>query len=447
MFSVSKRLAWLSSGLFWRTFFLLSFLITASLAIWVSSIRVIERTPRAEQIAAQIVSIVTVTRVAITNSAPDLRRELLIDLANSEGIKIFPLEDNNIVKEAPDNPMASQIETNIRAKLGPDTRFAGKINNVDGFWVSFDIEGDLYWLGLKRERIEHPGIQWLGWAGATLIISMLGAVFISRLINQPLARLTAATHAIAKGNLPEPLPEQGPEEIREANRSFNQMVADLSRIESDRTLVLAGISHDLRTPLARLQLEVEMAHLSDDARQGMLSDLNQMDAIIGQFLDYAKPADNTTHTPVNLSALLFDCAQAAERMPDLNIHMQIADNIMVMGNKTELKRAIDNLLENTRRYGKTAEADVAELDISCSCSASGDNAIVNIADHGPGVPEADVERLLRPFTRMDTARGQANGAGLGLAIVNRIIQRHNGKLQLRNRSTGGLIVEISIPKA
>jgi two-component system osmolarity sensor histidine kinase EnvZ len=446
MFNISERLPWISSGLFWRTFFLLTFLITVSLAIWVSSISMVERAPRARQVASQIVSIVTVTRVAIANSAPELRKELLIDLKSNEGIKILPLEDNDQIEDAPDNEMVSQIETNIRARLGAQTRFAGKVNNHDGFWISFDIEGDPYWLGLERERIERSsGIQWFGWAGVTLVISMLGAVFISGLINQPLARLTAATHAIANGKTPEPLPEKGPEEIRETNRSFNQMVADLNRVESDRALVLAGISHDLRTPLARMQLEVEMAHLPDDARQGMQSDLHQMDAIIGQFLDYAKPTDSSTFVEIDLSSLLLDCAQAAGRMPDLQIQTKVTDNVTVRGNPTDLKRVFNNLIENARRYGKAADSEITELDIDCRIN--GDNVVIKIADHGPGVPEADIERLLRPFTRLDTARGQANGAGLGLAIVDRVIRRHEGKMRVRNRSSGGLVIEIGLPRA
>ena len=446
MFSISKRLSWLSSGLFWRTFFLLTFLITTSLAIWVFSISVVERAPRARQIAAQIASIITVTRVALANSAPDSLRILLIDLKNNEGIKILPLEESDKIEDPPDSETVLQVEANIRARLGPETRFAGNVNGHDGFWISFDMEGDPYWLGLEKARVErNSGIQWFGWAGVTLIISMLGAVFISRLINQPLARLTSATHAIAKGKVPAPLPEKGPEEIKEINRSFNQMVADLNRVESDRILVLAGISHDLRTPLARMQLEVEMAHLPDDARQGMQADLHQMDAIIGQFLDYARPSDSSMFTKIDLTSLLSDCVHAANRMPDLQIKTRIAEGVVVRGNSTDLKRVFNNLIENARRYGKAADTEIAQLEIDCS--VNGDNAILKFADHGPGVPEADIERLLRPFTRLDTARGQANGAGLGLAIVDRVIRRHDGKMRIRNRSSGGFVIEIGFPKA
>ena len=116
---------------------------------------------------------------------------------------------------------------------------------------------------LERERLPGlTGVQWLGWAGVVGVLSLLGAALISSLINLPLARLTAAARAIAQGKRPTPLPEKGSKEIIEANRSFNQMVDDLQQVESDRAVILAGISHDLRTPLARMQLELEMAKLS-----------------------------------------------------------------------------------------------------------------------------------------------------------------------------------------
>ena len=440
-----KRLSWLSSGLFWRTFVLLTFLITVSLAIWISSISIVERAPRARQIAAQIVSIITLTRTALANSDPELRRELLLDLKESEGIKILPLEDNDAVQPPPEGATIAEVEAAIRARMGPQTRFAGDINGHEGFWISFVMEGDPYWLGLERERVERSsGIQWVGWASVTLVISMLGAVFITRLINQPLSRLSAATQKLAKGKTPEPLPETGAEEIRSTYRSFNQMVADLAQVESDRALVLAGISHDLRTPLARMQLELEMANLSDDARQGMRSDLNQMDAIIGQFLDYAKPGDSASFAPVDVSTVLRECAQAAGRMPDLNIKADISDDVKILGNEIDLRRVFNNLMENARRYGKAPGAEAAELDVLCH--VNGDNAIIKVADHGTGAPEGEIDKLLRPFTRLDSARGQANGAGLGLAIVDRVVRRHGGKMRVRNRSSGGFVVEIGIPR-
>ncbi|RJF96284.1 ATP-binding protein [Noviherbaspirillum saxi] len=441
---IGNRLNWLNSGLFWRTFFLLAFLIAASIMAWVASFRIVERTPRAQQMAAQVISIVTITRAALTHSAPDLRRELLFDLASNEGIRIYPLEGTDVVEPPPDSGLMPVLETTVKERLGQSTKFAGSVNDVSGFWVSFKIDEDEYWLRLDRERIEGvSSIQWLGLATTTLVLSLFGAVFISRLINLPLARITSATRSIAKGRKPDPLPERGPAEIREANRSFNQMVADLDRVESDRAVILAGISHDLRTPLARMQLEVEMAKLPDDARQGMQSDLAQMDEIIGQFLEYAKPSDRSQVASVDLSSLLRECAHEAERLPDVKASASIADHVNVFGNATDLKRVVNNLIENARRYGKTEGSEHTSINISCK--TQGTQAVVEITDHGPGVPDAEIERLLRPFTRLDTARGQANGAGLGLAIVDRIVKRHHGVMKLSNNPTGGLQIRISIP--
>src|SRR5690606_7196604 len=218
--SSPNRLSWMKSGLFWRTFFLLAFFLAASMAAWVASYRIVEQTPRANQIAAQVVSIVTITRAALTHSAPDLRRELLFDLSSNEGIRVYPLESTDRITPPPASRMMETIEGNVRAALGEDTRFARAVNDVAGFWVSFMIADDEYWLMLDRERVEgSSGVQWLGWGAVTLLLSLLGALMISGLINQPLARLTAAARAVANGQRPAPLPESGPTEVREANRS------------------------------------------------------------------------------------------------------------------------------------------------------------------------------------------------------------------------------------
>jgi two-component system osmolarity sensor histidine kinase EnvZ len=248
-------------------------------------------------------------------------------------------------------------------------------------------------------------------------LSLLGAALISSLVNLPLARLTAAARSIAQGKRPAPLPEKGSQEIIEANRSFNQMVDDLQQLEKDRAIILAGISHDLRTPLARMQLELEMANLSPEARDGMQSDIAQMDAIIGQFLDFARPTEAATFVPVNLSELLEDCAHAAGRLPDVRTAAAIEPDIHVPANATDLRRVINNVIENARRYGKTPGADVTEIDIACQVKMTGHGrrAVVEIGDHGVGVPDDQIQQLLRPFTRLDTrARpGQRRRPGPG----------------------------------
>ncbi|OFA05118.1 sensor histidine kinase [Duganella sp. HH101] len=444
-FPFTFRAASLKSGLFWRTFFLLGALTTTSMTAWVGMISVVQHEPQVQQISSQVISVVTITHAALTHSAPELRRELLFDLVSNEGIRVFTLEDDDKVDPPPDNALMPDIQKLVKAKLGADTRFSARVNGVAGFWVSFKIDDDAYWLMLERERIRGlTGIQWLGWASVVSVVSLLGAAFISSLINLPLRRLTQATRAFAQGKRPERLPEKGPMEIMEANRSFNQMVTQLQQVESDRAVILAGISHDLRTPLARMQLEVEMANLSNEAREGIQSDIGQMDAIIGQFLDYAKPTEVSSFINVDLSELLSDTAHEAERLPDVRISTDIAPNAHVMGNATDIKRVINNLIENARRYGKTPGSELTEIDIKCSIKGmhTSRRVVVEVQDHGNGVPDDQIEQLLKPFTRLDAARGQANGAGLGLAIVDRVMLRHGAELQVRNREGGGLLIQI-----
>jgi two-component system osmolarity sensor histidine kinase EnvZ len=441
----------MKSGLFWRTFLLLSFLTGLSMASWIGMINVFQRGPQAEQTAELLVSVVTLTKAALTHSAPDLRTELLFELVSNEGIRILTLEPDDKVEPPPSNSLMPEIAAMVRARLGKDTRFSRRVNDMPGFWVSFDIDGDKYWLMLERDRLAGlTRVQWLGWATVVGALSLLGAALISSLVNLPLARLTAAARAIAQGKRPAPLPEKGSQEIIEANRSFNQMVDDLQQLEKDRAIILAGISHDLRTPLARMQLEVEMANLSQEAREGIQSDIAQMDAIIGQFLDFARPTEAATFVPVDLSGLLEDCAHAAGRLPDVRITLAIEPGIIyVPANATDLRRVINNVIENARRYGKTPGTDITEIDIVCQLKMTGHGrrAVVEIGDHGAGVPEDQIQQLLRPFTRLDSARGQANGAGLGLAIVERVITRHNAELQVHNREGGGLVLQFAFPLA
>ncbi len=446
----APRLGRLRSGLFWRTFLLLSILTTLSMASWIGMISTIQRGAKVEQTAQLVISVVTITHAALTHSAPELRRELLMELVSNEGIRILTLEESDIVEPPPDNPLMPDIARIVREKLGADTRFSSSVNGVPGFWISFNIDEDKYWLMLERERLSGlTGVQWLGWASVVGVLSLLGAALISSLVNLPLARLTSAAREIAQGKRPPPLPEKGSKEIIEANRSFNQMVEDLQQVESDRAVILAGISHDLRTPLARMQLELEMASLGTEAREGMQSDIAQMDAIIGQFLDYAKPTEAATFVPIDISGLLEDAARAAERMPGMKVNADIAQDLLVNGNATDLRRVINNLVENARRYGQTPGTGVTEIDIACRIkpTAMGKRVAIEVQDHGAGVPNDQIEQLLKPFTRMDSARGQANGAGLGLAIVERVVSRHGAELHLSNREGGGLRIQILMPLA
>jgi two-component system osmolarity sensor histidine kinase EnvZ len=453
MLAIKDQFSWLKSGLFWRTFFFLTFAIFISLVTWFFTFQISEEKPHAQQVAAQLLSVVTITRAALVHSAPEKRQELLFDLASDDGVRIYSLEDNDVIEPAPEGIYMPELMRIVRAKLGAATIFSRRVNGIDGFWVSFQIDEDDYWIVFDPQRFSTASnLRWISWSALILLMSILAAMVITRLINQPLSRLSAAALAIIEGKNMRPLPETGIAEIRETNRSFNQMAQELARIDSDRTIILAGISHDLRTPLARLQLEVELAHLPDTARQGMQADIEQMDAIIGQFLDFAKPMDATRISTFNLTELLESIVQSTQRLPEIKIKHHIAADLVISGNVVEISRLINNLIENARRYGKTPGKGIAEITLVCKPQERNKikRIVLQFSDNGPGVPEEDTERLLRPFTRMDSARSQANGAGLGLAIVHRIVQQHRATMRLINRN--GLLIEIvfrdpSVPHA
>lgn len=441
-----KRMPWFRSGLFWRTFLLLSLLVTASMASWFISFKLVERKPRAQQLSNQIVSVVAITRAALTHSAHDKRLQLLTDLVRNEGIQIYPLEENDQIAAPVENVFQKELRKHIQSKLGGQTRFARTVNGEHGFWLSFSIEDDQYWLRLEQERVQtDTSLQYLSWIAVTLVITLIVAALISRRINAPLSDLSSVARQLASGNQPAPLHETGPAEIRQTYASFNQMMHDLARIDADRALILAGISHDLRTPLTRLQLEIEMAPVDDATREAVQADLRQMDSIIQQFLDYAKPIAANDVAAINLSELLKGIVKTIERDTSKHVHANIEDGVMIAGSETELRRLLNNLFQNADRYGRDQHTQQLNIDLHCSHDPEQGGVRLLVRDHGCGVQGADLQQLLRPFTRVDEARSQASGAGLGLAIVDRIVERHGGRIQLSTPVDGGLQIEIFLP--
>ncbi len=434
-----------SPSLFWRTLLLVLLLIVASLAAWLQSYRVLERGPRAQTIAQQVVSVVNITRAALVYADPFVRSDLLAELAANEGVRIYPLEPDDKVVPLADGPLIKLMEQAIVAKLGAGTQLASEVNGIAGLWISLSIADDDYWVYISRDPIARTyGTQWIGWAAVALLLSVIGAILITRLINRPLAQLSRASAELGSGRDPALLPETGPVEIRTVNESFNRMVADLGKLDADRALLLAGISHDLRTPLSRLRLELEMAPLPEASRAAMVGDIEQMDAIVRQFLDYARKAPQAPAAEVDLSAAVAAAVQRAriDAEPDSSVALHIAPDVRVRGFATEIDRALDNLLTNAVRYGRDSET--GRLHVTVALTANADQATVAVIDQGSGVFVAEIDRLLRPFERGETARSGSTGAGLGLPIVDRIARMHAGALRLLPNSPRGLRAEMTL---
>jgi two-component system, OmpR family, osmolarity sensor histidine kinase EnvZ len=254
------------------------------------------------------------------------------------------------------------------------------------------------------------------------------------MIARPLAALTRASGRLGRGQAHELLAEKGPRELRSVAAAFNRMASDLERIERERAMVLAGISHDLRTPLSRLRLALEMSGADSQTTDAMIADIDEIDAIIGQFLDFARGEDEKKEEN-DLRGVL---EELAEHYARLGRKLSFAGNdyLVFRFARMGVRRAIANLIDNALRH--------AGEPVEVASFRHGGFAIVEVRDRGPGIPAQEVERLKRPFTRLDRARGGRSGSGLGLAIVERIARAHGGALELLPREGGGLVARLSL---
>jgi two-component system osmolarity sensor histidine kinase EnvZ len=406
-----------------------------SAVAWFQILRSYEREPRARQLAQMVVSVVNLTRAALVTAKADKRRELLAELSEREGIRVYPADPLDKMAPSPDTPFVRMLRAEVRQKLGAQTRFASGIGDQRGFFISFHIDGDEYWVMLPRERIERPfPWQWLGWTALALLLSLAGAWLIVSRINRPLKALATAAADIGGGKTPAPLSESGPVEIQALARSFNQMSQDLARLDADRALILAGVSHDLRTPLSRLRLSTEMS--ASDDKPEMIADIAEMDAIIGQFLDFARTQSEEPLAPTDIAGLAREAVEHELRLGhEINANIELVPEQPLR--RLGIKRLISNLLDNALAYGGK--------EVSIATRSAGGKLILEVLDRGPGIPPLAAERLKQPFTRLEPARSGKGGSGLGLAIVDRIARHHGGSLELLAREGGGLLARVTLP--
>jgi two-component system osmolarity sensor histidine kinase EnvZ len=423
-----------------RTFLLLSLLMTLSVLAWLWLFSTYEQEPRARHLSQLMASVVNLTRAAIVNAEPDKRVELLGELSEREGIRIYPAGTGEVIEPLPDNALLNRIVERLRDQLGKDTKLTLERDGEPGVFISFAIDDDEYWVGLPRERIERTiPWQWLGWGSAALVLSLVGAWLIMFRVARPLQTLASAATEIGRGRTPPRVEEEGPEEIRTLSHAFNQMSKDLARLDADRALILAGISHDLRTPLSRLRMGIELSSADETTRSGMEADVEEMDRTIGQFLDFARLDGGEAFRDTDLALLIEDLSgQYARRGVSLSV--KIGARPVVAVRPQAFRRALTNLIENALHHG-AAESPVS-LEIECDARETR----IDVADRGPGIPPDHIEHLKLPFTRLDASRSNVHGAGLGLAIVDRIARGLGGRLDLLPREGGGLIARVAIPR-
>jgi two-component system, OmpR family, osmolarity sensor histidine kinase EnvZ len=433
-------------SLFWRTFFLLALLLAGGVFAWVQTFRALEFEPRAVQAAQQIASLVNLARVALNASDGINRVALIKSMQKQESVRLAPREPGDQWEPFEVDRFSRAIGAELRAQLGPDTVVASAVNKAQGLWVGFTIEKDPYWLQAESTRVTSMAWSTLSlWVGIALVATILGSAAIARAINRPLQELSFAASRIREGEFDSRLDENTlTSEIRQVNMGFNRMARELAKVEEDRAVMLAGISHDLRTPLARLRLEAEMSVTDEEAKRNMALDIDQLDAIIDKFMDYARPGE-VKLMPVHLSSLVDREMAAFRDTSQIRITSRVAIDTKVMADDIELGRVLQNLFENARRYGRSTDTGIARVNVTYA--RTGPWVIVSVRDHGPGVDPKKLGQLTTPFFRGDAARTAATGAGLGLAIVEKAVQRMGGTFEITNATEGGLVAHIRLKKA
>lgn len=319
-------------------------------------------------------------------------------------------------------------EAEVRISQGDEYLFWIRPPQAPSLWVKIPLDG-------LDEANFYPLIFYLMLIG---VLSVAGGWLFVRQLNRPLKALQKAAIDVGKGKFFEPLKEQGSTEISAVTRAFNHMSKGIKQLEADRSLLMAGISHDLRTPLTRIRLASEMMNENEDyLKEGIEKDIDDMNAIIDQFIDYIRHDMMEKSEPGNLNDLINDVVDL-ERVEGREIRLILTEIPELPMVYPAMKRVLANLIQNAFKYSNDA------IEIYSGMDQHSKMAYFSVADSGPGIKDSEIERLFEPFTQGDTARG-AQGSGLGLAIIKRIVDGHGGHISLSNRATGGLLAKVSLP--
>ncbi|WP_281559270.1 two-component system sensor histidine kinase EnvZ [Thalassomonas sp. RHCl1] len=323
----------------------------------------------------------------------------------------------------------------VRITQGDEYLFWIRPPQAPRLWVKIPLTG-------LEEANFLPLLFFLSLIG---VLSVAGGWLFVRQLNRPLKSLQRAAEEVGRGDFPEPLKERGTTEISAVTQAFNHMSKGIKQLEDDRNLLMAGISHDLRTPLTRIRLATEMMSGEDDFfKEGIESDINDMNSIIDQFIDYIRHDTKDKAEPGDLNYLIEEVVHT-ETPADRVIQFSAGDLPEIPLRYVAVKRVVANLIQNALRY--TEGGIFIETGIEARVAASGPAvkyAYFSVCDEGEGIPEAEIDRLFQPFTQGDKARG-TEGSGLGLAIIKRIVDTHGGKVILSNREQGGLQAKVYLP--
>ena len=406
-----------------------------------------ERGPRAEAIAQEIETVINFTRASLISSREDKRLALISELSSKGEIRIYPAYYFEDIEPLPPDPFLKVVAGKIKERLGENTIVITNHYGVPGLWVSFSIDQDEFWAVIPTPGDRAFPWHWIGWGIIVAGLSIIGAYATATRINRPLNLLIQATEKLKKGEIPEKLPLDSVTEFRTMSQTFNEMAESLGKVDQERKVLLAGVSHDIRTPLTRLRIAIEMLpeKIASKLKKSMEEDIFEIDNILNQFIDYVRGFNQEATVTTNLNEFFSHMK---------NQHQILNRNIVLVSNlkipifydikPISFRRLFDNLINNAFSYS-TGEVVI-------TIRKHKENISISVLDDGPGIPPDHIQRLLKPFERFDVISinkkqiaNNREGCGLGLAIVDKITEAHNGKLVISNRAKKGLEVKIILP--
>jgi two-component system osmolarity sensor histidine kinase EnvZ len=436
-------------SILWLALAVVTLALVASQLIAIALTREYVNKPRVERGVNHFVNHLKSIGAALDVMPADEEETYMKRIRELEGVQIMHATKGPVemgMKPADDGPQRRLFRQRIRDVFGNNAELYVRDADRDSngqhmLWVFLRLDGDEdYWVGFPRQRIESMSLTAISlWSAAGLAIALLAAAFIMWRVNLPLLALSKAARELGEGRDPGPVRPSGPSELRDVAQAFNHMNESLKAVHRDRALFLAGISHDLRTPLShlRLDLEIHRDKLDADTQAAMVADLESMDAILEQFLGYAQAEAGEPLMLGDLSGLVEDTVGSwSQREGGIRGH--VSDVPVFRFRPIAMRRMLDNLLSNATRHAGGA--------IDVKTSVEDGNAVICVLDRGPGIPPDEAKRMKEPFTRKDDSRSPP-GAGLGLAIADRVARLHNGQLDLLPRQGGGLEARVTLPLA
>jgi len=338
------------------------------------------------------------------------------------------------------------LENALSARTGQPIQLGrGDFGENNGYWARVPVtgwEGNTVWVqvGFPHDRVAvQPSAALLIILLVGALVAFLTAAGLARWLIRPLARLAHATQRIGKGQRPLPLPETGPIELATLAREFNRMGEEVETLLANRTTLLAGISHDLRSPLTRIRLALGM--LADkpdpDLLERVTHDVENMNELIARCLELGRDFAERDSEELNLCDLL--AAIARERAADVEVRGRKGPDCCLRAKPLALRRILSNLVDNAARY-----SDGQPIDIDYEIEEK--TVEIRIMDRGPGIPEEEREAVFQPFRRLDPSRSsRTGGSGLGLAIVRQIALANGWTVALDARPGGGTIARLRLP--